>query len=75
MSSLLTQVDSRMSAVALIICLVAREETMKVSTINRVLGQRAGVLRLVFGLLPPRDLKNVVLVCQLWREVGEEPGL
>ena len=49
--------------------------TMEMSTINRVLGQRAGVLRLVFRLLPPRDLKNVVLVCRLWREVGEEPGL
>ena len=48
---------------------------MEVSTINTALGQRAGVLRLVFGLLPPRDLKNVVLVCQLWREVGEAPGL
>ena len=44
---------------------------MEVSTINRVLGQRAGVLRLVFGLLPSLDLKNVVLVCQLWREVGD----
>ena len=50
-------------------------EIMEVSTINTVLGQRAGVLRLVFGFLPPRDLKNVVLVCRLWREVGEEPGL
>ena len=29
----------------------------------------------VFGLLPPEDLKNVVLVCRLWREVGEEPEL
>ena len=48
---------------------------MEVSTINRVLGRRAGVLELVFGLLPPRDLKNVVLVCQLWREAGEEARL
>ena len=46
---------------------------MEVATINTVLGQRAGVLELVFGLLPPRDMKNVVLVCQLWREVGEAP--
>ena len=42
-----------------------------------MLGQRAGVLRLalelVFGLLPPRDMENVVLVCRLWREVGEAP--
>ena len=48
---------------------------MEVATINTVLGQRAGVLELVFGLLPPRDMKNVVLVCRLWREVGEAPGL
>ena len=47
---------------------------MEVSTINTVLGQRAGVLELVFRLLPLRDLKNVVLVCHLWREVGEAPG-
>ena len=46
---------------------------MEVSTINLVLGQRAGVLELVFGLLLPRDMKNVVLVCRLWREVGEDP--
>ena len=49
--------------------------SMEVATINAVLGQRAGVLRLVFKLLPPRDLKNVVLVCRLWREVGEAPRL
>ena len=47
---------------------------MEVAVINRLLGQRAGVLELVFGLLPPRDMKNVVLVCRLWREVGEAPG-
>ena len=35
---------------------------MEVGTINTVLGQRAGVLRLVFLRLPPRDMKNVVQV-------------
>ena len=33
------------------------------------------ILHQVFRLLPPRDMKNVLLVCQLWREVGEAPGL
>ena len=50
---------------------------MEVSAIDRVLGRRAGVLRLVlelvFGLLPPCDMKNAVLVCQMWRELGEAP--
>ena len=48
---------------------------MEVATINTVLGQRAGALELVFRLLPPWDMKNVVLVCQLWREAGEAQGL
>merc|ERR1719319_738619 len=30
---------------------------------------------MVFHLLPPRDLKAVVLVCRWWREVGEAPAL
>merc|ERR1719319_1663817 len=29
----------------------------------------------VFRLLPPRDLKAVVLVCRRWRKVGEAPAL
>jgi len=29
----------------------------------------------VFRLLPPRDLKAVVLVCRWWRKVGEAPAL
>ena len=45
------------------------------ASINLVLGQRAGLLDLVFRLLPLRDLLVVLLVCRLWREVGEEPGL
>ena len=39
--------------------------------INTVLGRRAGVLQLVFGLLSVVDLKNVSLVCRMWREAGE----
>ena len=39
--------------------------------INTVLGRRAGVLELVFGHLSLQDLKNVSLVCQLWRQAGE----
>ena len=38
--------------------------------INTLLGSRAGVLELVFRMLPLRDLKNVLLVCQLWRETA-----
>ena len=49
----------------------------KVSAINAVLGTRSGVLRLILGLvfqlLPHKDLKNCVLVCRLWRDVGEVP--
>ena len=48
---------------------------MEVAGINRVLGRRAGVLELVFRLLGHRDLMVVLLVCRLWREVGETPGL
>jgi hypothetical protein len=33
------------------------------------------ILERVFRLLPPRDLRAVVLVCRWWREVGEAPGL
>jgi len=33
------------------------------------------MLERVFHLLPPRDLKAVVLVCRWWREVGEAPAL
>jgi hypothetical protein len=29
----------------------------------------------IFGLLPTADLRTVLLVCHLWREVGEAPGL
>jgi len=41
--------------------------------INRLLP--AEMLERVFHLLPPRDLKAVVLVCRWWREVGEAPAL
>ena len=33
------------------------------------------LLSQIFGLLPPADLRTVLLVCHLWREVGEAPGL
>ena len=33
------------------------------------------LLYMIFGLLSPRDLKAVVLVCRLWREVGDAPSL
>ena len=33
------------------------------------------ILRQIFSLLPPADLRSLLLVCQLWREVGESPGL
>ena len=29
---------------------------------------------MIFLLLPPRDVKNVVLVCRLWKEVWEAPS-
>ena len=51
---------------------------MAASALHTVLGRRAGVLRLVlnlvFRLIPLGEMKNVVLVCRLWREVGEAPG-
>ena len=46
---------------------------MAVALINRLLP--AEMLERVFHLLPPRDLKAVVLVCRWWREVGEAPAL
>ena len=46
---------------------------MEVGAINRLLP--AEMLEKVFHLLPPRDLKTVVLVCRWWREVGEAPAL
>ena len=46
------------------------EGSRQADNINSVLGPRAGVLELVFRLLPLQDLKNVRLVCHLWREAG-----
>ena len=44
---------------------------------NSVMGSfiPAEMLERVFRLLPPRDLKAVVLVCRWWREVGEAASL
>ena len=47
--------------------------TNQPSQINSLLPPE--MLHQVFWQLPPRELKNVVLVCRLWREVGEEPVL
>ena len=49
-----------------------RGSKQRVDNINTLLGTRAGVLELVFRLLPLRDLKNVLLVCRLWRQDGEQ---
>ena len=35
----------------------------------------AEMLERVFRLLPPKDLKNVLLVCSWWMEVGQDPSL
>ena len=52
-----------------------REPTSDMELANTTSLLPAEVLYLIFCLLPPRDLKSVVLVCRLWREVGEAPGL
>ena len=46
---------------------------MVMANINSLLP--AELLERVFGLVPPLDLRAVVLVCRRWREVGEVPGL
>ena len=46
-----------------------REETDQINQLP------ADVLEKIFRLLPPRDLRQVVLVCRRWREVGEAPRL
>ena len=33
------------------------------------------MLMRIFRLLTPQDLKMFVLVCKLWREMGEHPSL
>ena len=49
------------------------EKSKPIANINTVLP--AELLEMVLRYLPPRDLRNAMLVCQLWREVGEAPGL
>ena len=51
----------------------ARHSGIQPHLINTVLP--AEMLVHIFGLLPPADLRTVLLVCRLWREVGEAPGL
>ena len=51
----------------------SRHSSIPPDLINTVLP--AEMLRQIFSLVPPADLKTVLLVCQLWREVGEAPGL
>ena len=46
---------------------------MEVAPINSLLP--AEILERIFSNLPSKDLKNVVLVCKWWREVGEAPQL
>ena len=46
-----------------------RMEVARVETIP------AEMLERIFRLLPPRDLKTVVLVCRRWRRLGEAPRL
>ena len=29
----------------------------------------------IFSLLPPQDMKSVILVCKSWRGIGEDPTL
>ena len=33
------------------------------------------ILMKIFHMLDPQDMKMVVLVCQMWREMGEDPNL
>ena len=35
----------------------------------------AEMLMRIFNLLPPQDMKMVVLVCNSWRKMGEDPSL
>ena len=49
------------------------DEVVETAAINRLLP--AEMLERVFHLLPPLDLKSVVLVCRWWREVGDAPVL
>jgi len=50
-------------------------EAVEDSTMISIDALPAELLEKVFHLLPPRDLKAVVLVCRWWREVGEAPAL
>ena len=48
-------------------------KTKPTANINTVLPPE--LLEMVLRYLPPSDLRNAMLVCHLWREVGQAPRL
>ena len=50
-----------------------QSETLKDSELNSLFPKK--ILKYIFSLLPPQDLKAAVLVCRLWSEVGQAPEL
>ena len=50
-----------------------QSETLKDSELNSLFPKK--ILKYIFSLLPPPDLKAAVLVCRLWAEVGQAPDL
>ena len=50
-----------------------QSETLKDSELNSLFPKK--ILKYIFSLLPPPDLKAAVLVCKLWAEVGQAPDL
>ena len=50
-----------------------QSETLKDSELNSLFPKK--ILKYIFSLLPPPDLKAAVLVCRLWSEVGQAPEL
>ena len=55
--------------------LSSRRTTMKILQPCYIDSLPAELLERLFRMLPPRELKVVVLVCRRWREVGEAPML
>ena len=50
-----------------------QSETLKDSELNSLFPKK--ILKYIFSLLPPPDLKAAVMVCKLWAEVGQAPEL